>query len=148
MKTHILRTSLIGCLMGMAITGCNHSSEADRVKDIKDTLSQANQNIQQDSANDQQNYRQQTETMLNQNDARIDQLREDIKSEQPDVRDKYNVELDTLKKRNSELETRLNGYKESDKGAWRKFKYDFNRDVDSVGKSISRFAERNMRKNG
>ncbi len=148
MKTQILKVSLIGCALGMTILGCNHSSVDKGIQDIKDTLSQAQQNILQDSAMDEQNYKQQTKAMLNENDTRIDSLREVIKMKPQNEKDSlYYKQLDTLKQTNSELEARLTGYKETGSEKWRKFKYDLNKDIDKLGKSISRFGERNMRKN-
>ena len=72
MKTQILKASIIGCVLGMSISGCNNSSVDKGIQGIKDTLSQAQQNIQQDSTVDEQNYKQQTEVMLNGNNSRID----------------------------------------------------------------------------
>ncbi|HXB12737.1 MAG TPA: hypothetical protein VNZ45_12165, partial [Bacteroidia bacterium] len=127
---------------------CNNSSVDKGIQSIKDTLSQAQQNIQQDSANDEQNYKQQTKAMLDENNTRIDSLREAVNMKHQSAKDSlYYKQLDTLKQTNSELEARLTGYKETRSEKWRKFKYDLNRDIDKLGKSISRFGERNMRKN-
>jgi hypothetical protein len=148
MKTQILKVSIIGYVLGMSISGCNNSSIDKGIQNMKDTLAQAQQNIEQDSANDEQNYKQQTETMLKKNNGRIDSLRDAIKMKPQSEKDTlYYRQLDTLKQTNSELEARLTGYKETGRDKWRKFKYDLNKDIDELGKSISRFGERNMRKN-
>jgi uncharacterized protein HemX len=147
MKTQILKTSVIVSVLGIGISGCNHPSVNSKIADIKDSLSQAQQNLAQDSAADEQTYKQQTEAMLNDNNNKIDSLRAVVQTERQDLRDKHNSELDTLKQRNTELQTRLTGYKETGRDKWRKFKYDLNRDIDNLGKSISRFGEKNMRKN-
>jgi hypothetical protein len=148
MKIQLLKVSVIGCLLALGIAGCNNSSVDKGIQNIKDTLSQAQQNIVGDSVADQQTYKQQTLAMLNENGNRIDSLRGALKMKPQTEKDTlYYMQLDTLKQTNSELEARLSGYKETGNEKWRKFKYDFNRDIDKLGKSISRFGERNMRKN-
>jgi septal ring factor EnvC (AmiA/AmiB activator) len=150
MKRYILKRALFGCLIVISAAGCTHSAkeEADKGEDANNITiaKQDSSQAKQDSINDEQKYKQETEVTINENKSKIAKLKEEIKEEREEIRDKYEKELDNLEQENEKLETRLNEYKEEGVNKWKKFKYDFNKDLDSLGKSISRIGERGMHK--
>ena len=54
------------------------------------------------------------------------------------MRVKYEKQLLAIEKKNQDLKTSIANYQENDKNKWEKFKEAFNRDLDSLGTSISK----------
>ncbi len=79
-------------------------------------------------------------------DAKIVELREKLKMEKKETRDKYDKQMADLEAQNAKLTMRKNEYKEGTKEKWEDFKTSFNKDLAALGKSITELAEKNMKK--
>jgi hypothetical protein len=93
---------------------------------------------------EQEKYREETEATLKNNREEIVELRKNMgKGKKHPGSEKL---MDSLEMKNERLEAQLKEFKEKGEKKWQAFKYDFNKELDSLGKSISRAAEKNMRK--
>jgi hypothetical protein len=124
---------------------CNNNSTPSNQNAVQnpDSMRQDKTQVHIDTI-EEMTFRQHEEELIKENNKKIAELRAKIKNEKKAIGEKYNEQLDTLDQENVRMETRLNGFSEQTKADWKTFKYNFNRDMDSLGKSISRFAEKNM----
>jgi|SRR6185312_3716891 len=145
MKTRLLRTASIGYTMALLTVGCNNNSSNTTSAPLQnvDSVRQDKTQVFIDTA-EASSYRRNEEEMIRKNNEKIAELKEEIRKEKRAVANDYNTQLDTLNQENLRMEMRLKKFSKTSKTDWESFKYDFNRDMDSLGKSISRFAERNM----
>jgi len=146
MKKRILKLVMVAGICIIGIISCTNSAEqrANRDQAVSDSLARVK--AYQDSVNDEIEFRKEAEDKLQANNQKIASLREGSKKEREDIRAKYDKEIDELDQENVKLSSQLHQYKEEGKDQWKKFKHDFNKEMDSLGKSISRLAERNMSK--
>ena len=146
MNTQIFKLTIVAGVLTLGIVRCTNSAEqkANREKAIRDSAMAAQ--AYQDSINDYILFRKESEERLQANNQRIADLKEDMKKEREDLRVQYDKEINKLDQDNEELSVKLHQYKRQSKNEWETFKHDCNRDMDSLGKSISRIAERNMNK--
>jgi len=144
----VLKMASIGFAVALLAIGCNNSTATSSTTDTtSDSVRQDKTQVYMDTA-EVTVYRRNEEDMIRKNDEKIVELKEKVREEKrAEAREAYNTQLDTLTQENSRLSVRLKEIGQKTKADWETFKHDFNRDMDSVGKSISRFAERNLSKN-
>jgi hypothetical protein len=144
----VLKMTSIGCAVALLAIGCNNSTATSSTTDTtSDSVRQDKTQVYMDTA-EVSVYRRNEEDMIRKNDEKIAELKEKVREEKrAESREEYSTQLDTLTQENSRLSIRLKEIGQKSKADWESFKHDFNKDMDSVGKSISRFAERNLSKN-
>jgi hypothetical protein len=147
MKTSFLKLS--GCSFILLAMACNNNPQTVDQSPIQkpDSAVQDRTNVSNVDTTEQMAFIRHEEELINENNNKITELKTKIKNEKKAIAREYNEQLDTLHERNERMEQRLNKIKEQGKKDWANFKHDFNKDMDSLGKSISRFAEKNMAKN-
>jgi septal ring factor EnvC (AmiA/AmiB activator) len=139
MKTTILKMTFLGAITAAAMTSCNNSPD-QKVVEAKQELNQA----RLDSSADYIKFKEEADMKLKENDRKIADLKEKLKKERKETREKYDKQIEELDQKNTTLKTRVKEYKkEEDKTRWESFKDSFNKDMDDLGKSISRTAEKN-----
>lgn len=145
-----MKTKPFSILIGGAITlltiSCHNSTNPNNPATTQnpDSMRQDKTRVYVDTA-EETTFKQHEETLIKENDKKIAELKEKIKKEKREAKRGYDEQLDTLKAENSRMETRLDKLGQETRSDWETFKYNFNRDMDSLGSSISRFAERNMK---
>lgn len=147
MKTINLKVTALAFIMIFAMSNCKNSpaDKAQKVENAQENLNTAEQNLQEavvDSTNEYDRYKMVSEAKLKENDLKIAQLKENLKSDKAEIRTKYENELVALENKNAKLRTSIVDYKETDKSKWEKFKTSFNHDLDELGQSISRIANK------
>ena len=151
MKRSLLQITFLACFAAACIAACSTPAEPkeEKVQDAKDKVTEANQELKQalvDSSNEYMQYKEASEKRLRANDKTIADIKASIKAEKTELRAKYQKQLDELEKKNEKLKTKIEESKEDAKDKWVIFKDDFNREMDSLGKSISTMAEKNLKK--
>jgi uncharacterized protein HemX len=142
METNFLK--VLGCSVILLGVACQNQKTVSQ-NDIQnsDSVRQDATQVNIDSA-EQRAFRLHQEELIKENNKKIAELKAKIKKERRSIAAEYNKQLDTLDEQNTRMENRLNHIKEQTKNDWTAFQYNFNKDMDSLGKSISRLAERNI----
>lgn len=147
MKTTILKATFMACVIVFGMTNCTNSpkKEAENVEDAQENLNEAEQDLQQaviDSTNEYARYKAESQAKLEANELKIAELKANLKADKAEMRLKYEKQLLEIEKKNQELKISIADYQENDMSKWEKFKESFNRDLDSLGKSISRISDK------
>ena len=150
MKTTILTMIFLAFLATAGLSSCNFTTEqkAETLENAKQNLDEASADLdkaRQDSA-ETANYKVETEIKLRSNDLLIADMKDKMRTERQEIRDRYTKSLDSLDQQNSRLRNNMKTYNSAGKENWEKFKQSFNKEVDALGKSISQLAEKNMKK--
>ena len=67
-----------------------------------------------------------------------------MKNENDDVKAIYEKQIDLLEERNNAMKLKLDAYQINEKDDWRKFKTEFNHDMDELGKAFSDLTIKNV----
>ncbi|MDO9152938.1 MAG: hypothetical protein Q7U47_04395 [Paludibacter sp.] len=145
MKSTTLKSAILSVIIVMGMTNCNNSAKqkAEKLENAQENLNVAEQALQQaviDSTNEFTRYKMESEAKLKANDQKIAELKATMQAEKADIKVKYENQMIELEKKNQALKVSITDYKESDVNKWEKFKESFNRDLDSLGKAISRIS--------
>ncbi|MFO7525901.1 MAG: hypothetical protein R6W68_10630 [Ignavibacteriaceae bacterium] len=141
MKNNYFILAVILIIAGILFTSCDNTRDGAR-----DEVEEANQNMidaQYEFDKEWQEFKSDAETRINENEEKIADLKESMKSTSANFKTKYENEILTLEQNNIQLRKKLNEYKYDGKNNWNEFKRDFNREVDSVVESLDDiFSER------
>jgi hypothetical protein len=151
MKTFILKTVITASIIGFFMTSCNNSPTAkendldqaeQEVIDAQAELKQA----EKDSISNFNTYKESIQLKLDENEGIIKDLKMKISTKAKAERDIDQVEINKLESRNEELQLKIDNYQLGTEQRWALFKVELNNELDELGKSISRMAERNHKK--
>lgn len=92
--------------------------------------------VKEDLKKAQEEFIAESEKRIEENRIKIDELRIKIANSNIKLREEYLMRVNKLEQRNTELRTKLKGYKEEGKEKWEKFKREFNYDMDELGKAL------------
>lgn len=147
MKYINFKLTLLTCFVIFATMSCNlPKQKAENLENAEENVAIAQEALDKavlDSTNEYERYKIESEAKLKENDSMIVALKAKLNADKMEIRTKYENELYELEIKNAKLKTNIGNYKESDKNKWEKFKASFNDDMDQLGKSISKFAEKN-----
>jgi hypothetical protein len=150
MNTFIFKMSILLIVSTVVITSCNFSTEqkAATLEKAKANVAAASQDLdiaREDSA-EYANYKIESGKKLRENELLIADMKDKMKSERKETTVKYEKQLDSLSRQNSQLRNNMHTYNSAGKANWELFKKGFNKELDALGKSISQLAERNQKK--
>lgn len=145
MKTRVLKAVILYSLLIIGVISCNDRQGENNSKHIQDSIRRADSNR---SAIDTSStkYREDERKALNEYNVRIAELKRDYEKGKRDVNKEYDKDIDKLQQESADLDARLNEFKYKSEDDWRAFKRGFDNDMDSLGKSISRVAEKDKQK--
>ena len=149
MKTSILKRSFVTALFCLTLLGCNNSPAA-KEKDLNDAtedLVDAKEDLDEaknDSIEDFKEYKDSILLKLEANEKVITDLKLKINLKTASERRVDQIEIERLEKRHEVLRQKIENYKPGLEQQWDLFKVDFNKELDDLGKSLSRMSERNM----
>jgi len=153
-KKSIFKMALLACIAALSITGCSNSSE-QKVETAKEDLVQAEENLNEANQNLEETridsmeyakFKVEAEIEIAKNNLKIANLEEDMKQDKKDLKVKYEADLETLKKKNSDLKSEVNSNKNSTNEEWEAFKIRFNKEMEELGQSLINLSERNKKK--
>lgn len=101
--------------------------------------------IKQELAADRADFNAAVNARIEENKREIAELRERMKEEKKEARERYEASINDLEKRNDEMKARLDNNKEESKEKWNSFKAEFNHDMDELGHSIKDLFKDNVK---
>lgn len=134
MKIMILKTSVI-MLVSMAFyqVGCNSSTK--NLEDAKTESVKAETELkiaEKEYLEDLREYRIAKANEILENEKRI----AEYKALKVENKVAINEKIDAIEKKNNELKTKMENYKDDGEENWKTFKSEFNRDMDELGKAL------------
>lgn len=110
------------------------------VEEAKEDLAQARKEANEE---EWQDFKQKMNAVIVKNDARIDELKQEIKKSGKSVNEEYDKKINALKEKNAELKVKMDTYKNDANSDWQTFKTEFNHDMDQLGNSLKDFTINN-----
>jgi len=105
----------------------------DDVQDAKEDLAEAKR---QANAEEWQSFKNDMNTVIEKNDAKIAELKQNIKNSKKEANVEYEKKIDALKEKNEDLKVKMQTYKNDADSDWQSFKREFNHDTDELGKAL------------
>jgi transketolase len=131
MKSKIFALAVIGCMAGIFLAGCEKTSEQKfegAKQDWKDAKA--------DYLAEREKFKIESEEQIKANDDRIDAFQAKMEKAGTKTKAEYKIAVAELKQKNRDLKKKLEEYKDEGESKWQEFKTNFNRDMDSVGKTM------------
>jgi hypothetical protein len=111
----------------------NVQEAKQEVKDAKEDLAEAKR---QANAAEWQRFKNDMETEIDKNDAKIAALKQEVKKTGKAADAEYERKVDALKEKNDELKLKIETYKNDADSDWESFQREFNHDKDELGKAL------------
>jgi hypothetical protein len=133
-----------------AIFGCNYTTKqkAETLEKAKVNVEAASMDLdiaRNDSA-EYANFRIESGKKLRENELLIADMKDKMNLERQESNARYERQLDSLDLENSRLRSNMHLYTVDGKAKWEAFKTKFNLELENLGKAITRFAEKNKKK--
>jgi DNA anti-recombination protein RmuC len=150
MNKPILMLALTGFLLANVFTSCQQSSSSnidskeDKLLKAKEDVVEAKQDLNQALADSIRMFKMEAQTMIAENNRKIDEFKEKIAKGKKSARDKYETKINDLEQKNKDLQKRLDEFNEENGDKWASFKREFNHDMDEIGNSIRDITEDNI----
>ena len=154
MKKTIFTLAAALFVAGAILSGCssdaNKTEDAElKVEDAKADVKDAEQNLteaqQGAEISDFQKFKNECNEEINNNERRIAELRVQIKNENREAREKDEVKINALEKRNTELKIQLDAYAHDGKSDWQEFKTEFKHDLKGLGEAFKNITVSNIK---
>ncbi|MBP8967360.1 MAG: hypothetical protein KBG33_08215 [Paludibacteraceae bacterium] len=149
MKATNLKTITLACIVAMEIISCSSPKQkAENLENAKENLINAQDDLDKavlDSTNEYDRYKIESEAKLKANDLKIAELKVKMKADKLEIRTKYEKQLNELEMKNAKLKTNIEDYKETDKNKWEIFKSNLNKEIEDIGKAITKMTEENQK---
>lgn len=151
MKKIFLTQSVFVLVAAAIITSCQSSGNKvetaqDKVRDAKEKVVSAKSDLiiaQQDSNAEYQKFKKESDEKINAHQKSIAEFKARIATEKKEARAKYEMEIALLEQKNTDLKKKLDGFKEESKDKWDKFKAEFSRDMEELGKAFKDLTVKN-----
>ncbi len=149
MKATNLKTMTLACIVAMEIISCSSPKQkAENLENAKENLINAQDDLDKavlDSTNEYDRYKIESEAKLKANDLKIAELKVKMKADKLEIRTKYEKQLNELEMKNAKLKTNIEDYKETNKNKWEIFKSNLNKEIEDIGKAITKMTEENQK---
>lgn len=124
------------------------TTQSEEIENAEQEVVDANKKL--DDANkaylkDVEQYRLDTEARVRANKKSIAELKAEKAHAKKEINEEKNAEIARLEQRNDELETKMKNYKTDDETNWTRFKDEFNRDMEELGKAFRDFSTKNVK---
>jgi DNA polymerase III delta prime subunit len=152
MKKSILTLAIATFMIGSIVTSCKPNTEKEQaaqdsvdsakvaVTDAEDDLDEAKRAA---TAEEWQEFKDATNAKIEENNAKIAELKLKIKKTGKDIDNAYQRNIDTIEQKNKELKIKMDSYKNDVNSDWKSFKREFNHDMDELGQSLKDFTVNN-----
>jgi hypothetical protein len=137
MKNSISIIIAITFSIGFINLSCN--TPAEKVEKAETRVMEANSNLDsaiKDYQKDINSYKIETAEKIIANQKSINEFNARIAKEKKEARDEYIRKITVLERKNTDLKKRLEDYNADGAEKWRKFKKEFNDEMEDLGKSI------------
>jgi len=139
MNGHILTITVIGCMAGALVSGCDKTSER-KVGDARESIGQAKEELKDARTAylaEWETFKHESALAVAENEKRIDAFKAKMDKAGTKVNAKLSKEVALLEQKNRDLKAKLEEYKDEGQGKWEEFKTNFKHDMDGVGKTMS-----------
>lgn len=154
MKKSILTLAIATFVVGLILTSCKPNTEKEQ--DAQDSVDSANVAVEEAeedldiakrtaTAEEWQEFKDATNAKIEENNAKIAELKLKIKKAGNDIDQTYQNNIDTIEKKNKNLKAKLDSYKNDVDSDWQSFKREFNHDMDELGQSLKDFTVNNKK---
>ncbi|MDR6844391.1 hypothetical protein [Flavobacterium granuli] len=152
MKKTILTLAIATFVIGSTLMSCKQNTDKeqiaqDSVDSAKVAVDEAEENLDEArraaTAEEWQEFKDATSVKIEENNARIAELKLKIKKTGKDIDKAYQRNIDTIEQKNKNLKAKLDTYKNDVDSDWQSFKREFNHDMDELGESLKDFTENN-----
>jgi hypothetical protein len=129
-------TVLIGCKPSNkdGIESQEKVQEAkENVQNAKDSLSVARKAA---TAEEWQAFKNDTDSIINENEIRIAELKAKMKKTGKSIDAKYQKNIEVLEQKNKDLKVKIDAYKNDANADWQSFRREFNHDMDEIGQAL------------
>lgn len=152
MKKSILTLAIATFMIGSIVTSCKPNTEKEQaaqdsvdsakvaVTDAEDDLDEAKRAA---TAEEWQEFKDATNAKIEENNAKITELKLKIKKTGKDIDNAYQRNIDTIEQKNKNLKEKMDLYKNDVNSDWKSFKREFNHDMDELGQSLKDFTVNN-----
>ena len=154
MKKSILTLVFSSFMIGSILTSCKPNTEKENaaqksVDSAKVALTEAKEDLDEakraSTAEEWQVFKDSTDAKIEENNAKIAELKLKIKKTGKDIDKAYQRNIDTIEKKNKDLKIKLDSYKNDVNSDWKSFKREFNHDMDQLGHSLKDFTVNNKK---
>lgn len=141
MKNYYFILAVILLSAGIFFAGCenNRDNARDEVEDANQDMIDAQYQFDKEW----QEFKRDAEVRIDENEKKIAEFKESMKSTSANFKSKYENEVLTLEQNNIQLRKKLNDYKYEGRDNWNEFKRDFNHEIDTVVDSLNDIFSRN-----
>lgn len=154
MKNFKIKFVLVACFstLLLSIISCESKTKEkeENLQEAQEEVVIAKEELNEarlDSANQFLNYRKEINIRLKKNENKIAEIRAKTKLQTTAIRTKIDKEVVILSQKNENLKVEIKNQKDSLYSDWKSFKNRFNVKMDDLGKSISKTAQDNIKKN-
>lgn len=133
MKTSIVFMLVSAIMLTGTISSCTPAS--DNSEEEKEKI-EAEKKAEEDFQAEVQEYKMTVREEIEENDRKIDLLKENIKTVGAEMKENFQEQVEALEQRNAALKVRLNEFSEQSRENWEEFKTEFNRDMNELGTAI------------
>jgi predicted small secreted protein len=145
-KKSILTLAASALLAGAILTSCN--TPAQKVENAEENVAAANEALNEANEAYQKeidSYRREADEKIAANNKSIAEFNARIALEKKDAQDDYRRQIATLEQKNSDMKKKMDDYKAEGKDKWEKFKTEFGRDMDELGKAFKDLTVKNVK---
>lgn len=142
------KSIIVSILFMFAVIVGACSSPTEKVEDAKTDVVEANKELDEANAEyvaDMEKYRTETAEKITANEVIIQDLNTRIVSQKKDTQVEYKQKVAELEQKNMEMKKKMDDYKQDGKENWEKFKTEFNRDMDELGKAFKDLTVKNVK---
>ncbi|QKJ63632.1 peptidase M23 [Flavobacterium sp. M31R6] len=152
MKKSILTLAIATFMIGSIVTSCKPNTEKeqaaqDSVDSAKVAVTDAENDLDEAkrvaTAEEWQAFKDSTNVKIEENNAKIAELKLKIKKTGKDIDKAYQRNIDTIEQKNKNLKAKMDSYKNDVNSDWQSFKREFNHDMDELGQSLKDFTVNN-----
>lgn len=145
MKKTIFTLAALTFITGTLMMSCKSSTKEEKesqekvqdakenVQDAKDSLVVAKKTA---TAEEWKAFKKKTDSVINDNKARITELKLKMKKTGVSIDAKYQENIDILEQKNKDLKVKMDTYKNDANSDWQSFKREFNHDMDELGQAF------------
>lgn len=114
----------------------------ENVEEAKEDLAEARQEANEE---EWQSFKNEMNAVIDKNDARIAELKKDMKKTGQKADAEYDRKIDALKAKNDSLKVKMEGYKNDANSDWQSFKTEFNHDMEGLGDALNNLTVNNKK---
>lgn len=143
MKKSFFTLALTMVMAGIILTACK--SSVKKVENAQDKVLEAKQDLNIAMKDSIQQFKKESEERISNNEKNIVEFKARIANEKKENKAKYEKKLAKLEQKNSDMKKKLADFKDEEQVKWEKFKVEYNRDMDELGKAFKDLTIKNVK---